>query len=105
MVLLISPAAVQVGSFSRSQVKASGVPSASCSAPMSVVAMTETVTSQVSLTEWVVVPSDRVTVEVAVMTALPGVTPVTKPFSSTVATLSSLLVQVTFSSMPHGSRM
>ena len=42
-----------------------------------------------------VVPSLRLSTEVAVMVAVPGATPVTMPFLSTVATVSSLELQTT----------
>ena len=70
-------------------------PSSSHTTPFSCLSMNLTVTLQVP---------DLVSssLEVAVMIAVPSVTPVTTPFSSTTATASLSEVQVTDSSRPQG---
>ncbi len=92
MVGSISLPAVHLEAFSISQVKNSGVPSASCKTPFKVALMVSTVTVQ---------EADFVEsrLEVAVITAVPTSTAFTLPLASTVATDSSEEVQVTVRSV------
>ena len=89
-IMLVSRAVppVQVLSFSRSQVKSMGLPSASCTAPSSVTSTVSTTTVQEAETV-----GSRL--EVAVMTVSPFSTALTLPSASTVAMLGSAEVQVT----------